>query len=102
KQMTYDDMIEIGKLPHVVASSASLQYTDYNFNEGSATAHYGLRKSENVALEGDTVSEMQVYDKALQAGRLFTRTDQARHADVTVLGHDISPEFVGTPDPLGK
>ena len=26
KQLTFDDMLEIGKLPHVVAASASLQY----------------------------------------------------------------------------
>ena len=65
KQMTYDDMVAIGQLPHVVASTASLQYTNYQFDEGSATAHYGLRKSENVALEGDTPSNATVYDKVL-------------------------------------
>jgi putative ABC transport system permease protein len=102
KQMTYDDMLEIGKLPHVVASSASLQYTNYQFNEGSATARYGLRKSENVALEGDTISEMQVYDKALAAGRFFTQTDQDRAADITVLGHDLAEDLFGNQDPLGK
>jgi putative ABC transport system permease protein len=102
KQMTYDDMIEIGKLPHVVASTASLQYTDYQFNEGSATARYGLRKSENVALEGDTPSNATVYDKALAAGRFFTQTDQDRAADITVLGHDIAEDLFGNQDPLGK
>ena len=102
KQMTYDDMIEIGKLPHVVASTASLQYTDYNFNEGSATARYGLRKSENVALEGDTPSNATVYDKALATGRFFTQTDQDRAADITVLGYDIAQDLFGNQDPLGK
>src|SRR6201994_1876513 len=63
KQLTYDDMLEMAKLPHVIAASASLQYTNYQFNEGSATARYGLRKSENVALEGDTPSNATVYDK---------------------------------------
>src|SRR5271163_261756 len=28
KQLTYDDMIAIGELPHVVATSASLQFTN--------------------------------------------------------------------------
>src|SRR6201992_4074593 len=44
KQMTYDDMLAMAELPHVVAASASLQYTDYNFNEGSVVAKYGQRK----------------------------------------------------------
>ena len=102
KQMTYDDMIAIGKLPHVVASSAGLQYTNYQFNEGSETAHYGLRKSENVGLEGDTPSTAEVYDIGIAEGRFFTQADQDRAADVTVLGHDIAEDLFGTEDPIGK
>jgi len=102
KQMTYDDMVEIGKLPHVVASSAGLQYTNYQFNTGSETAHYGLRKSENVGLEGDTPSTAEVYDLKLASGRFFTQTDQDRAADVTVLGSDIAEDLFGNEDPLGK
>jgi putative ABC transport system permease protein len=102
KQLTYDDMLAISQLPHVAAASASLQYTNYQFNTGSETAHYGLRKSENVGLEGDTPSEMQVYDKELAAGRFFTQTDQDRAADVTVLGHDIAEDLFGNEDPIGK
>jgi putative ABC transport system permease protein len=102
KQMTYDDMLAIGQLPHVAAASASLQYTNYQFNEGSATAHYGLRKSENVALEGDTPSNAQVYDKSILSGRFFTLADQDRAADVTVLGHDLAEDLFGPEDPIGK
>jgi len=102
KQMTYDDMVAISQLPHIVAASAGLQYTNYQFNTGSETAHYGLRKSENVGLEGDTPSEMQVYDKILSAGRFFTQTDQDRATDVTVLGHDIAADLFGNQAPLGK
>ena len=103
KQMTYDDMLAIGKLPHVVASTAELQYTNYQFNEGSETAHYGVRKSENVGLSGITASYVQVYDKAIQAGRFFTQSEQDRAADVVVLGHDIAGDlFGGAEDPIGK
>jgi putative ABC transport system permease protein len=102
KQMTYDDMLAIGTLPHVVAATASLQYTDYNFNQGSVTAKYGLRKSENVALEGDTPNNIEVYDKTLSAGRFFTQTDQDRATDVTVLGHDVAADLFGNEDPIGK
>jgi putative ABC transport system permease protein len=103
KQMTYDDMIAISQLPHVTAATAGLQYANYQFNTGSETAKYGLRKSENVTLEGDTPSWIEVYDRILQAGRFFSQTDQDRAADVVVLGHDIADDlFGGTEDPVGK
>src|ERR1700759_1655261 len=35
KQLTYDDAVEIGKLPHVVASAASLRYQNMQFGAGS-------------------------------------------------------------------
>ena len=89
KQLTYDDMVEISKLPHVVAASASLQYTNYQFNAGSVVAKFGQRKADNVSLEGDTPSDLTVYDKVLTEGRFFTTMDEDRAADVTVLGHDV-------------
>ena len=102
KQMTYDDMLAIGELPHVVASTASLTYTNYQFNVGSVTAKFGQHKVENVSLEGDTPNDLTVYDKVLQEGRFFTQTDEERAADVTVLGHDMAAELFGVIDPMGK
>jgi putative ABC transport system permease protein len=102
KQMTYDDMVAISQLPHVVASTAGLQFTNRSFGVGSVVAKFGLRKAENVSLEGDTPSTLTVYDKALSAGRFFTITDQERAADVTVLGHDVAETLFGSIDPIGK
>ncbi len=102
KQLTYDDMVAMSQLPHVVAASASLQYTNYQFNSGSVVAKFGQRKADNVSLEGDTPSNLTVYDKALAAGRFFTQDDQDRAADVTVLGHDVAEELFGSIDPMGK
>ncbi len=102
KQLTYDDMLEMSKLPHVIASSASLQYTNYQFNAGSVVAKFGQRKADNVSLEGDTPSNMTVYDKVISKGRFFTENDQDRAADVTVLGSDVADELFGSVDPLGQ
>ena len=102
KQLTYDDMQEISKLPHVVAAAASLQYTNYQFNEGSVVAKWGLRKADNVSLEGDTASSAEVYDKVITEGRYFTEMDQDRAADVVVLGNDVEQDLFGTVDPIGK
>jgi putative ABC transport system permease protein len=102
KQLTYDDMLAIGQLPHVTAAAASLRYQDTQFDAGSVTAKYGIRKSENVSLEGDTVSTSQVYDWQIHQGRYFTQNEQDRAADVTVLGHDIADDLFAGGDPLGK
>ncbi len=102
KQLTYDDMLAMAELPHVVGASASLQYTNYQFNEGSATAKFGQRKADNVSLEGDTPSNAQVYDKVISEGRFFTDNDQERAADVTVLGHDVEQTLFGSVDPIGQ
>ena len=102
KQMTYDDMIAIGQLPHVVASTAALQYTNYQFNEGCVVAKFGQRKAENVSLEGDTPSDQVVYDKVIQEGRFFTQTDEDRANDVTVLGYDVEQDLFGSIDPIGQ
>ena len=102
KELTFDDMVAISQLPHVVAASASLQYTNYQFNEGSVVAKFGQRKADNVSLEGDTPSDLMVYDKVLTAGRFFTKMDEDRAADVVVLGHDVEQELFGTIDPIGK
>jgi len=102
KQMTYDDMTALGELPHVVAASASLQYTNYQFNAGSTVAKFGQRKADNVSLEGDTPSNAVVYDKVISSGRFFTQDDQDRAADVTVLGYDTEHDLFDNVDPIGK
>jgi putative ABC transport system permease protein len=66
------------------------------------TAKFGQRKADNVSLEGDTPSSLTVYDKVLAEGRFFTKTDEDRAADVTVLGHDVAQELFGPVDPIGK
>jgi putative ABC transport system permease protein len=102
KQMTYDDMLAMADLPHVVAASASLQFTDYTFGAGSTVAKFGQRHADNVSLEGDTPSDSLVYDKVLLEGRFFTQTDMEGASDVTVLGYDTSHDLFDNVDPLGK
>jgi putative ABC transport system permease protein len=102
KQLTIDDEAAIAELPHVVAASAQLQYTDFNFGVGSVVAKYGTRKVENVSLEGDTPSVQTTYDMDIHEGRYFTQNDQDRASDVTVLGHDTAEDLFGSIDPIGK
>jgi putative ABC transport system permease protein len=102
KQLTYDDMLAIGQLPHVSAVTSSLQYTNYQFNAGSVVAKFGQRKADNVSLEGDTPNNAAVYDKVIVEGRYFTQQDYDRAADVTVLGPDVEQQLFGAIDPIGR
>jgi putative ABC transport system permease protein len=102
KQLTYDDAMEIGKLPHVVASSASLRYTNFQFGEGSVVAKWGQKKVENVSEAGDTLSVRDVNDLSIHAGRFFTQVDQDRANDVVMLGYDTAADLFGNIDPVGQ
>jgi putative ABC transport system permease protein len=102
KQLTFDDMLAIRELPHVVGADASLQYTNYQFNAGSVVAKFGRRKVDNVSLEGDTPQNAAVYDKEIVEGRYFTDNEATRAADVTVIGHDLSVNLFAGVDPLGQ
>ena len=102
KQMTYDDMLAIAQLPHVVAVHRIAPV--HQLSVQRRLRDRALRPAqvrERRARRRHSV-ERHVYDKALSAGRFFTQTDQDRAADVTVLGHDIAEDLFGAEDPLGK
>ena len=102
KQLNYDDAMEIGKLPHITAVAASLRYTNFQFNSGSATAKWGQHKVENVSLGGDTPNIRDVSDWTVHAGRFYTQADAERASDVVVLGHDVATELFGGVNPIGQ
>ncbi len=103
KQMTYDDAIALGQLPHVVASSPTLQFTDHTNlgGLGSTSIKGNGHTMANTSLEGDVPAVQQVHDLNLLAGRFFTDNDQERAANVTVLGYDTADELFGAENALG-
>lgn len=102
KQLNYDDAMEIGKLPHITAVAASLRYTNFQFNAGSAIAKWRQRKVENVSIGGDTPNIREVNDWNIHAGRFYNQADADRAADVVVLGHDTASDLFGGVDPIGQ
>ncbi len=105
KQMTYDDAMAMKALPHVVAVSPTLQYTNHNAPGGGvgSTAIKGNGKTmQNTTLEGDTASLKDVRDIDIAAGRFFNEGDEERSANVVVLGYDTAEELFGTQSPLGR
>ena len=104
KQLTYDDAMAMGDLPHVVAVSPALQYTDNTApGRSGTTAIKGNGKSmQGTILEGDTPSQKDVSELDMKEGRFFNEGDQERAAKVTVLGYDTADQLFGNQSAVGK
>ena len=104
KQMTYEDALAIGELPHVVAVSPILQYQDHSqpFGLGATSVKGNGRGIQNTALEGATPADKDVANLEIIEGRFFNESDFARGAKVAVLGHDTAEELFGLHDAVGK
>jgi putative ABC transport system permease protein len=105
KQMTYEDAMSMRNLPHVVAVSPILQYTDSmapgRAGRISIKAAAG-KKMQNTVLEGNTPAEKDVKNLELLYGRFFNENDEQRAAKVTVLGYDTAEELFGVQDAVGN
>ena len=103
KQLTYDDAMAIGSLPHVIAVSPTLQYADLNSGGGfSPTAIKGNGHSmQNTGLQGMSPGELGIKD-TIAAGRFINDNDMERAANVTVLGYDTADVLFGVERAVGK
>ena len=104
KQMTYEDAVAMRSLPHVVAVSPALQYTDNNApGRGGVTAiKAGGNSMQNTIITGDTPQHKDVTDLNIMEGRFFNEGDQERAAKVTVLGYDTAAQLFPNQSALGK
>ncbi len=104
KQMTYEDAIAMRSLPHVVAVSPALQYTDNTApGRGGTTAiKAGSRKMQNTIITGNTPDQKDVSELDLQEGRFFNEGDLERAGKITVLGHDTASELFPNESAVGK
>jgi putative ABC transport system permease protein len=104
KQLTYDDAMAMKELPHVVAVSPALQYTDNNApGRSGVTAIKGNGKTmQNTILTGVSPEQQKVHDLNMQDGRFFNDVDEARATKVTVLGHDTAEQLFPGQSAIGK
>jgi putative ABC transport system permease protein len=104
KQMTYEDAMAMRDLPHVVAVSPALQYTDNNApGRGGVTAiKAGGMKMQNTIITGATSALKDVNELDLLEGRFFNEGDEQRYGKVTVLGYDTAQGLFANQSAIGK
>jgi putative ABC transport system permease protein len=104
KQMTYDDAMAMRLLPHVVAVSPALQYTDNTApgRSGVTAIKGGGKNMQSTILTGNTPDEKDVSDLDMLDGRFFNEQDQERAARVTVLGYDTAEQLFPGQSAIGR
>jgi putative ABC transport system permease protein len=104
KQLTYDDAMAMRNLPHVVAISPALQYTDNNApGRAGVTAIKGNgRTMQNTILTGVGPEQQEVHDLNMLEGRFFNEQDEQRADKVTVLGFDTAEQLFPGQSAIGK
>jgi putative ABC transport system permease protein len=92
------------ELPHVVAVSPALQYTDNTApgRAGIAAIRGNGHEMENTILTGVSPEQQEVHDLNMLDGRFFNDTDETRAAKVTVLGHDTAEQLFPGMSPIGR
>jgi putative ABC transport system permease protein len=104
KQLTYEDAMAMRALPHVVAVSPALQYTDNNApgRAGVTAIKGGGKTMQNTILTGITPDQKDVRDLDMLDGRFFNETDEGRASKVTVLGHDTAAQLFPGQSAIGR
>ena len=102
RELTFDDAVAMKDLPHVKDVTATLQYIQLEFGQGTYVVKYGDRRAKNTILEGDSGSLKDVYDLALTSGRWFNDTDDEHHSAVILLGSETAAALFPKSEALGK
>jgi len=102
RELTFDDAMAMKDLPHVKDVTATLQYIQLEFGQGTYVVKYGDRRAKNTILEGDSGSLKDVYDLALSSGRWFNDADDEHHSPVILLGSETASALFPKGGALGK
>src|SRR5438270_2202129 len=102
KELTFDDALAIGELPHVKAVTAGIRYFRPELGVGTFAVKYGDKKAKNTILEGDQAAAKEVFDLLIASGRWFSEVDEEHRSNVVLLCADTTEELFGNQSPLGK
>jgi putative ABC transport system permease protein len=102
KKLTFDDVIALRALPHVIAADGGHRHVKAQFQVGDVDVKYNGKKVAGTLLQGSTSELADVTDLVFLQGRLFTDAEDQRAAHVCVLGYDTWQQLFGGEDAVGK
>ena len=102
KELTYEDALAIGELPHVKAVTAGLRYFRPELGVGTFAVKYGDKRAKNTILEGDSIDYQKINNLDLIEGRLFNETDELHRSNVVDIGYDTADYLFGKESALDK
>ncbi len=102
KKLTYEDVLALRQLPHVVAADGAHQHVKPQFRVGDVSVKYNGSKVAGSILQGSTTQVGQVTDLTFLEGRLWTDEEDKRGAHVCVIGHDTWDQLFNGQDAVGK
>jgi putative ABC transport system permease protein len=104
KQLNYDDAVAMRALPHVVAVSPALQYTDNTApgRSGVTSIKGGGKSMQNTILTGVSDQEKDVSDLDMLEGRFVDEQDQQRASRITILGYDTAGQLFPGQSAIGR
>jgi putative ABC transport system permease protein len=101
KKLTYEDVLALRTLPHVVVADGGFQHVG-QFRVGQVSVKYQGKKVAGTRLQGSTAEIAQVTDLIFRQGRLFTDQEDKRASHVCVLGYDTWQQLFGDQNAIGK
>ncbi len=101
KDFTYDDVLALRDLPHVVAVDGARQHTG-QYRVGDIDVKYNAKTIAGTILAGATSQYAQTNDVDFLEGRMFTSTENERAAHVCLLGYDVWQQLFGNERAVGK
>jgi putative ABC transport system permease protein len=102
KKLTFDDVVALRALPHVVAADGGHQHVKAQFRVGDVAVKYNGKKVAGTILSGNTVQVADVMELTFIQGRMYTDDEDQRASHVVVLGHDTWEELFGDQPAVGK
>jgi putative ABC transport system permease protein len=102
RKLNLDEVLELRKLPHVVAADGGYQHVG-QFRVGAVSVKYQGKKVAGTRLQGSTVQIIQVVDLTMLQGRMYTDEEDQRASHVCILGRDTYDQlFPGGENAIGK